>query len=131
MKRIVSLLIPVLYLGMQLPVYGQVTVEVTGTVKSPQGALQGAEIIFLTINDEFQGNCISDPDGKFKSQYKFQPGKTIKIRITGAGYDTYEKTFQIDRTGNAGEFMLERKKLAISGFVRDSILETAIQGAEI
>jgi hypothetical protein len=131
MKRIIGLLSVLVCLCWQLSTYGQTTVEITGIIKSQQGALQGAEVTFLTVNDEFQGNCISGPDGKFKSQYKVQIGKTIKIKITANEYSTFEKTFTVERSGNAGEFMLKRKTLNLSGFVRDSVTEAPLEAAEV
>src|SRR6185295_2326470 len=131
MKKITGFLATLFCLCWQLSIYGQSTVEIIGIVKSQQGALQGAEVTFLTVNDEFQGNCISGPDGKFKSQYKIQIGKTIKIKITASAYTTYEKTFTVERSGNAGEFMLKRKTLTLSRFVRDSVTEAPLEAAEV
>ncbi len=109
MKKKPGPIILILCLCWQCCLYGQTTVELTGTVKSSQGAVQAVEITFLTLQDEFQGNCISGPDGKFRSQYKTQIGKTIKIRLSSTGYDVYERTVTVDKTGNLGEFMLRRK----------------------
>lgn len=128
MKKILSLLF---LTGLHCHLYAQVFTEITGTIKSPQGAMQGAEITFLNLNEEFEGNCISGPDGRFKSQSKFQLGRTVKIKVSASGYETAEKTLKVDSTGNAGEFMLQRKKLTVSGFVRDSISEVVVEGAEI
>ena len=131
MKNIIVLITLVLSLGLKISLFGQTTIEISGTIKSSQGALQGAEIDFLNLNDEFQGNCVSGPNGKFKSENKMQVGRTIKIRVSKTGYETSEKTYKIDKMGDAGEFMLKRKILTISGFVKDSIAETALTGAEI
>src|SRR5215475_6062093 len=86
MKRIITLLMLLFLVVVQVSLHAQTTVEITGIVKSAQGALQGAEITFLTVDDEFQGNCISGPDGKFKSQYKMKIGKTFKITIGAKDY---------------------------------------------
>lgn len=131
MKKIIVLLTLLISIGLQISLKGQTAIEIRGTIKSSQGALSAADITFLDLDDVFQGNCVSGPDGRFKSQYKLQVGKTIRIKISKTGYEPYERTFKIDKTGNAGEFMLQRKILTISGFVKDSITEMALQGAEI
>jgi len=130
MKKVFFLLF-LLNTGLHLTLPGQTSVEVSGIIKSSQGALQGAEVAFFDINDEFQGNCISGPDGKFKSQNKMPVGKTIKIKVIRSGYETYERMYRIDRIGNAGEFMIQRKILTISGFIKDSISELPLPGVEI
>lgn len=130
MKNIIVVLTLLFSPGLQTGIFGQTTIKVGGTVKSPQGALQGAEIDFLSLNGEFQGNCVSGPNGKFSSENRMQVGRTIKIRIKIRGYKTTEKTYKIGKTGNAGEFMLTREVLTISGFVKDSISEMPIPGAE-
>ena len=131
MNKLLVLLTVTLGVCVWLPLYGQSGVEITGVVKSPQGALQGAQISFLSVNDDFQGNCISGPDGRFKSQNKMPVGRTVKIRISSAGYEPFEKLYEIDRSGNAGEFLLQLKSLTISGFVRDSISEAVLAGVEV
>jgi hypothetical protein len=131
MKKIFALALLIASLGLQMQSYGQSAVGITGTVKSDQGALQGATVSFLDLNDNFQGNCVSGPDGKFISQNKMPVGKAVKIRIAITGYQPFEKVIQIDRSGNAGEFMLQLKSLTISGFVRDSISEVPLAGVEV
>jgi len=131
MKRIIASLILLAGIGLPISLFGQSAIEITGTIKSSQGALQSVEVAFFGLDDEFLGNCISGPDGKFKSQYKLGVGRTIKIKISRTGYEPFEKTFKIDKIGNAGEFMLLRKMLTISGFVKDSMSELPLTKTEI
>jgi hypothetical protein len=131
MKKMILLVVLIASLGPKMQSYGQTAVGITGTVKSAQGALQGATVSFLDLNDIFQGDCVSGPDGKFISQNKMPVGKAIKIRITITGYQPFEKVFQTDHSGNAGEFMLQLKSLTISGFIRDSISELPLVGVEV
>jgi len=131
MKHTLILIILILRFGCQSYIFSQTTVQVSGTVKSAQGAIQGAEVSFLKLNDEFESNCISGTDGKFRSETKMQVGKSIKIKVKIKGYKPSEKTYSISRTGDAGEFMLKKEILAISGFVKDSISEMAIPDVEI
>lgn len=115
----------------QNALYGQATVQVSGTVKAQQGAIQQAHVEFLNLNDEFQTSGITGTNGVFRSEKKLAVGRTVKIKITMAGYRTLVKDMKITATGDAGEFRLERSNLMISGFVRDSISGLVLSGVEI
>lgn len=116
---------------LQAALYGQSATEISGTIKSKQGVVQGAQVEFYDLNNEFQGNCISGPTGKFTSEKKMAIGRSIRIKINTTGYKIVEKDIKVNTNGDAGEFMLERRNLVITGFVRDSITELVLQGAEI
>ena len=133
MKRIHSLLILLLCTAWLVSLYGQTTVGITGIVKSPAGSVQNATITFVSMGDEFLSNCTSGPDGMFKSLYKFQVGKTIKIRVTANSreYDDLEKVYAVEKNGNAGEFMFKRKMLIISGIAKDSVSEVPLPGVSV
>lgn len=110
---------------------GQSGIEVTGFVKSQQGALQGAQVDFLDINDNFISNSVSGPNGKFSSDMKVAMGKTIKIKVAKEGYENSLKVVKVEKGGNVGEFMLKAQRLAISGFVKDSVTEQPLPGTEV
>jgi hypothetical protein len=131
MKNLILLLAIFLTGGLHISLFGQTTIEITGTIKSPQGVIQGARIDFLDPADEFLGNSITGPNGKFKSENKMLIGKTIKIKVSKSGFETLERNYKIDRNGSAGEFMLDPKNIAVSGFIKDSLTDQPLPGVEI
>lgn len=107
------------------------TVIITGIVKSPDGVVQSARVDLFDEKNNLLDNGITGPDGKFKSEKKMKIGKTIKIKISKAGYEVYEIEYEIDNTGYAGQFLLQLKKLVVTGTIRDSTTEEALKDAEI
>lgn len=120
-----------LFLTIALPVILRAqTTTIVGIVKSPDGAVQGARVDFFdgkTLLD----NSITGPTGSFKSERKLKIGKNIKIKISKPGYETFEIDYEIDSTGDAGQFLLQFKKLVITGTIRDSTTEEALPDAQI
>jgi hypothetical protein len=106
-------------------------VVITGIVKSPDGAVQSARVDLFDEKNNLLDNGITGPDGKFKSEKKMKIGKTIKIKINKAGYEVYEIDYEIGNTGNAGQFLLQSKKLVVTGTIRDSTTEEVLKDAEI
>lgn len=131
MKYLFVLYSLILGFSLQANLYGQSAIEVRGTIKSKQGAVQGAVVEFFDPNNEFQGNCISGPTGKFISEKKMAIGIALKIKVNASAYQSVEKNIRVNTNGEAGEFMLERRNLIITGFVRDSISEQALTGVEV
>jgi hypothetical protein len=130
MKKITGLLVLLLITGFQVALYGQITTEITGTIKSPHGAMHSVEIRFNTTNGNFLGNCISGPDGKFQTQLRIDTGATIRININKPQYREIDRVIRINRTGYIGEFMLQQV-ITISGFLKDSIEGNPLKDANI
>src|SRR4051812_8586190 len=107
MKNLILLFFLSAGLVLHLSAYGQTSIEITGTVKSSDGAVQGAQVDFYDLKDEFLGNCITGPNGRFTSERKIAIGKTIKLKVSKPGYTDFEKTISMSRSGDAGEFMLQ------------------------
>lgn len=120
-----------IFISFQLHSFSQTTIEVTGTVKSAQGGVQGAQIDFLEQKDDFISNSITGPSGRFKSDAKIAVGKSIKVRVSKYGFETLVKLVKVDKTGEVGEFMLKAKRLAISGIVKDSMTDKALDAVEV
>lgn len=128
--------LPVLYsmitaFCLQAHVYGQTAGQISGTIKSKQGVIQGAQVEFYDLSNEFQGNCISGTNGKFTAEKKINLNRTLQVKINATGYKPLVKNLKVQTNGDAGEFMLERQDLIITGFVRDSVTEQALPGSEI
>jgi hypothetical protein len=120
-----------LTLGFQFKTRAQTTVEISGTIKSPQGVVPGARVDFLDEKEVFLGNCMTSTNGRFRSEAKILIGKTIKIRVIKSGFENLERDYTVDNAGDAGEFLLQPKPIAISGFVKDSMTDRPLQGVEI
>ena len=130
MKINIILLLLFSSFGLHITTYAQ-TVVITGIVKSPDGVVQSARVDFFDERNNLLDNSITGPDGKFRSEKKLKIGKTIKIKITKAGYEEYGIDYDIDNTGDAGQCMLKTKKLVVTGTIRDSTTEEALRDAEI
>ena len=129
-----KLVISILFLGFfaQTHLYGQTSIEISGTIMSPRGPEPGVQVELYNSNGSFITTCLTDINGKFKTIRKLNVGQTVQIRINKKEFQPFEQTYRIDKTGNAGELMLERRKIAISGFVKDSVHnEPPLQGVEV
>ncbi|MEO5889939.1 MAG: carboxypeptidase-like regulatory domain-containing protein [Ferruginibacter sp.] len=120
-----------LIIGFPALLNAQTTVVIKGIVKSPDGAVQGARVDIFDVRKVLLDNSITGPTGSFRSERKIKIGTTIKIKISKLGYETAEIDYEIDSKGDAGQFLLQFKKLFITGTVRDSTTEQALQHAEI
>jgi hypothetical protein len=83
------------------------------------------------LKEAFLTNATTGSTGTFRSEKKLPVGKMIKIRVSMYGYENLEKQIKIEKTGDIGEFLLQNKKLAISGYVKDSITELPLQSVEV
>jgi hypothetical protein len=129
MKHSIGLLTFIICLLWSIVLDGQTAVEITGTVRS--GSPAKVEISFWTTNGHFLTTCISGPDGKFRSGRTFKVGDTINFKLEKRGYEPLESARIANGTGDVGEFLMNLKKIAIYGSVRDSINKSPVEKAEI
>jgi len=114
----------------EMTLYSQT--QISGSVRSAEGALQNVTVEFYDLSgNPLDRSTITDPYGKFKSEKKIAIGSTIKIKLHKDGYQTMEKEYKVDETGDAGEIPMSLAKLAISGVVKDSVTGEPLQGVEI
>jgi hypothetical protein len=130
MKKIIGLLVLLLITGSKLALFGQNTIEITGKIKSSQGALHSVEIRFYTSNGNFLSNCISGPEGEFQKLLRIDTGATIRIRINKPQHREIDRVIRINRPGFIGEFMLQ-PVITISGFAKDSAEGTPLKDVSI
>lgn len=131
MKNSLFLLTLLLNCALQTPLCGQTAIQVTGIVRSPRGPEPGVQVIVNFSNGSYMTSCLTDINGKFKTEKKVTVGQTVQFVINKKEFQPFEKMFKTDKTGNAGEMMLEPKKMAISGFVKDSLTDQPMQGVEV
>jgi hypothetical protein len=118
-------------LNLEITMFAQAKIEINGIVVSSEGAIQGARVDFYDLGNQLLENSITGTNGKFKSEKGITIGQKIKVRVSKTGYETLEKEYSVTNTGDAGRFLLQLKKLFISGFVKDSITQDPLQDAQI
>ena len=128
-----KLFIPILLLNFvaQTHSYGQTAIEVSGIIMSPNGPKPSVQVELYNSNGSFITTCLTDINGKFKTTRKLTVGQTVQIRTNNKEFQPLEKNYKVDKSGYAGELLLEYRKIAISGFVRDSLSDQPLQGVEV
>ena len=82
MKSTIILLSLVSGIICSFPLNAQTTVELSGVIKSKQGAVQGARVDFFDSREAFLTNATTGPSGTFRSEKKLPVGRVIKMRVS-------------------------------------------------
>ena len=129
----VNQLLPLLFVGILFSstLTAQKTIEISGTVHSPRGVEPRIDVEILNANGDFVTRALTGADGQFKTTRKFTINSSIQIRIKDKAFMVFEKAVRVPTNGNIGDLQLERKQIALSGFVKDSLAGKPIENAQV